>query len=238
MWHKIPAEIMDELEQLRRYTRKTANEASFTFCKRPHKPDKLYIGADFKGDNFGVEIGDCAKHLGKGAKVGDAHSHPIGSDSVGITPSNQDIYGSIQDADVYEKPQINCITAPNADIVHCMQPKEKPTKKKLKGYANNPKNGLAINPYVMDHFTTDFNVGLYDAKSGEIIDNPDPKRVVDNSLGKSSRFLRRSVREMEYGIFCEYIQDVMIPTAKDDRIQNICKAELKKRGLLDYLGIY
>ncbi len=229
---------MDELEALRRYTRRTANEASFTFCKRPHKPDKLYIGADFEGDNLGTPIGDCEEKYGTGTKVGDAHSHPIGSDSIGITPSNEDILGSMEDAYIDGQPDINCITAPGADIVHCMQPKKAPSEKKLKGYRNIPKSGLNQNPYVMDNFTTDFTVGLFDAKSGDIIENPDPKRVVDNAMGKSSRFLRKAIREMEYGKLCEYIQDVMIPDAKDDRVHNICKAELKKRGLLDYLGIY
>lgn len=226
---------MDELEELRKYTRKTANEASFTFCKRPHKEDKLYIGADFKGDNRGVPIGDCDKQYGTGTRMGDAHSHPIGSDSTGITPSNEDIYGSIQDAAEYKRPQINCITAPGADIVHCMEAKEVPSKKKLKGYGANPRNRMAINPYIMDHFTKDFNVGLFDDRTGEKIDSPDPKRVVNNMFGKSTRYLRKRIREMDYGTFCEYIQDVSV--ASDDRISDTCKTELKKRGLLDYLGI-
>ena len=65
MWHKIPKDIMDELALLREHTRKTSNEASFTFCKRPHK-DKLYIGSDFEGDDSSVIVGDCDKSAGKG----------------------------------------------------------------------------------------------------------------------------------------------------------------------------
>jgi hypothetical protein len=234
MWHKIPQEIMDELEALRRFTRRTNNEGSITFCKRPHK-DKLYIGADFEGDNRGVQIGDCSKHLGTGTRIGDAHSHPIGYDSTGLTPSNEDIYGSIQDARLQKKPQINCITAPGADLVHCMEAKEIPNNRKLRKYADNPKNTMAINPYILDNFTKDFTVALFDTESGEKVENPEPKRVVNNMFGKSSRYLRKTLREMDYGIFCEYIQDVTIPS--DDRIHNVCKTELKKRGLLDYLGI-
>ena len=235
MWTKIPSEIMDELEQIRKFTRKTSNEASITYCKRPHK-DKLYIGADFEGDNLGTEVGDCAEKFGTGSRIGDAHSHPIGYDSPGIVPSNADIAGSMEESYNSRRPQINCITAPGADIVHCMQPKGIPTSKKLKGYNANPKNSLAINPYITDHITEDFNIALFDAKSGVKLDNPDPKRILDNTLRKSPRFLRKAVRQMEYGIFCEYIQDTMNPT--DDRIHDQCKVELKKRGLLDYLGIY
>ena len=226
---------MDELEAIRRYTRKTSNEASITFCKRPHK-DKLYIGADFEGDNFGTEVGDCSEHLGKGSKIGDAHSHPIGYDSPGITPSNADISGSMVESDMARRPQINCITSPGADMVHCMQPKKLPTQKKVDGYGKMPKSDIAISPYILDNFTKDFDVALFDTKTGEKIDNPDPKRIINNTLGKSPRFLRKAVREMEYGIFCEYIQDTMSPA--DDRVHDVCKAELRKRGLLDYLGIY
>lgn len=226
---------MEELEDLRKYTQRTANEASFTYCKRAHK-NKLYIGADFEGDNRGTPIGDCHKDLGKGERVGDAHSHPIGFDSPGITPSNEDIYGSMEDASKQKKPQINCITAPGADLVHCMEPKELPDRKKLRGYRNNPKNTLAINPYILDHFTNDFEVGLFDTKTGEKVENPEPKRIIRNTVGKARKHLSRQVRQMEYGIFCEYIQDVM-NAAGDERVYDLCKTELRKKGLLDYLGI-
>jgi hypothetical protein len=234
MWHSIPKEIMDELEALRRFTKRTNNEASITYCKRPHK-DKLYIGADFEGDNRGVDIGDCSKHLGTGTRIGDAHSHPVGYDSTGLTPSNQDIFGSMEDAKKQKRPQINCITAPGADLVHCMEPKEVPSRRKLNRYGNNPTARMAINPYILDNFTKDFIVALFDSDSGEKVDSPDPKRVVSNMLGKSPRYLRKVLHEMDYGVFCEYIQDVTVAT--DDRIQTTCKNELKKRGLLDYLGI-
>ena len=226
---------MDELEAIRKFTRKTSNEASITYCKRPHK-DKLYIGSDFEGDNLGTDVGDCAEELGKGSRIGDAHSHPIGYDSPGIIPSNADIAGAVRESYDSRRPQINCITAPGADIVHCMQPKKNVTTKQVKGYETFPSARLAINPYIRDHFSQDINVGLFDAKSGIKIENPDPKRVIDNTLRKSPRYLRKALREMEYGIFCEYIQDTMNPT--DDRIHDQCKVELKKRGLLDYLGIY
>ena len=225
---------MDELEALRRFTKRTNNEASITFCKRPHK-DKLYIGADSEGDNRGVDIGDCSKHLGTGSRIGDAHSHPIGYDSTGITPSNQDIYGSMEDTRMQKKPQINCITAPGADLVHCMEAKEVPTKRKANKYGNIPKGVMAVNPYILDNFTKDFNVVLFDTNNGEKVESPDPKRVVNNMLGKSRGYLRKVLREMDYGVFCEYLQDTTVPT--DDRIGDTCKTELKKRGLLDYLGI-
>ncbi len=40
---------------------------------------------------------------------------------------------------------------------------------------------------------------------------------------------------MDRGNFCEFIQDINVP--KDDRISETCKTELKKKGILDYLGI-
>ena len=225
---------MDELEELRQYTRRTSNEASITVCKRPHK-DKLYIGSDFEGDNQSVMVGDCQKSTGKGTRIGDVHSHPIVSDGVGITPSDADIAGNIEESYHQKRKQIGCITANGADIVHCMEPKELPTKQQLKAYAQIPKNPYKINPHVVDNVAKDMDIVLFDAKSGTKIENPEPKRVVKNAFGKSRRHLQKTRRKMEYGAFCEYIQDVFVPS--DNRIQEECKSELKRKGLLDYLGI-
>ena len=81
----------------------------------------------------------------------------------------------------------------------------------------------------------DFEIGLFDKDSGERDNNPEPKRVIKNAFGRSTRSLRRSVREMERGVFCDFVQDLTVPS--DDRISDECKSELKKKGLLDYLGI-
>lgn len=234
MWHKIPKEIMDELEELRKFTRRTGNEASFTYCKRPHK-DKLYIGSDFQGNTYGTIVGDCSKEYGSGSRIGDAHSHPVVSDAVGITPSDADIFGSIEESKKSKREQINCITSHHADIVHCMQPKEIPSRKQYEGYKKIATKKGKINPYIIDNFSRDFNVGLFDRESGERIENPEPKRIVNNAFGTSHRHLRRAIRNMERGVFCDFIQDVFNPS--DDRVSDECKSELKKKGLLDYLGI-
>lgn len=236
MWNKIPKEIMDELALLRSYTKKTENEASFTFCKRRHK-DKLYIGSDFQGDNFGVAVGDCSDETGRGTRIGDAHSHPVVSDGVGITPSDIDVAGIFQESYTQKRKQIGCITSPTpgTDIVHCMEPKEEVTPKKYKRYNAVKQQNGKIDPYVMEHAGVDLDIALFDEKTGEKIENPDPHRVVKNALGISTRHLRRTIRDMERGSFCEYIQDIFNP--KDERIHDICKTELKKKGILDYLGI-
>jgi hypothetical protein len=237
MWNKIPKDIMDELAELRAHTRKTGNEASFTFCKRPHKPDKLYIGSDFQGDDSSVDVGDCDKATGKGTRIGDAHSHPIESDTVGLTPSDADVAGMMEATYRQKRKQIACITAPyrEQDIVHCMEAKKIPTKQQIKGYSQIPKNPYKFNPYVIDNVAKDVDVALFDRDSGNRIENPEPKRVIKNAFGKSRRHLQKTRRKMEYGAFCEYIQDVFVPN--DDRIQDECKAELRRKGLLDYLGI-
>jgi hypothetical protein len=234
MWEKIPAEIMDELDALRRHTRKTGNEASFTYCKKSHK-DRLHIGSDFLGDSTGTMVGDCSREYGKSSRIGDAHSHPVGSDAMGITPSDADIQGTVEDSHKHKRNQINCVTSPIADIVHCMQLKEPPTRKQLRGYSQLPKDRYKVNPYVIDNVGQDFNIGLFDRESGNRLESPDPKRVVDNAFGKSTRNLRRRTREMDRGNFCEFVQDINVP--KDDRISDTCKTELKKKGILDYLGI-
>lgn len=234
MWDKIPSEIMDELELLRKHTRRTGNEASFTYCKKSHK-DKLHVGADFHGDETGTMVGDCSKEYGISSRVGDAHSHPVGSDAMGITPSDADIQGDMEDSFRHKRPQINCITSPIADVVHCMQPKEIPTRQQLRGYSKLPKDRYKVNPYVLDNVGRDFNIAIFDRDSGNKLENPDPKRVVKNAFGRSTRNLRRRTREMDRGTFCEFIQDINVP--KDDRISAECKTELKKKGILDYLGI-
>jgi hypothetical protein len=235
MWHKIPKDIMDELQLLREHTRRTGNEASFTYCKRPHKKDKLYIGADFEGDPMGTEVGDCEHETGRGTRIGDAHSHPVVSDGVGITPSDADVAGLMEESLIHKRKQINCITSHEADIVHCMEPKEMPTKEQVKKYKQIPKNPIKFNPHILDNVAKDVDIALFDRDSGNRMENPEPKRVIKNALGRSRRHIQRTRRKMEYGAFCEYIQDIFVPT--DDRIQEECKTELKKKGLLDYLGI-
>ena len=225
---------MDELEELRKYTRRTNNEASFTYCKRPHK-DKLYIGSDFEGDNYGTMVGDCAKELGKGSRIGDAHSHPVVSDGVGITPSDIDVAGVIQESYRQKRKQINCITSHGADIVHCMEPKELPTGRQYREYNRVEQKPGKIHPVILDNVAKDFDIGIFDSHSGERISSPDPNRIVKNAFGISTRHLRKTVRNMERGVFCEYVQDVFAP--QDDRVGHTCKTELKKKGLLDYLGM-
>lgn len=234
MWQKIPKEIKDELEAIRRHTRYTGNEASITYCKRPDK-EKLYIGSDFHGGTESTEIGDCSKQRGTGRRVGDAHSHPVGSDTVGILPSEADMVVNLETTLENKKPQIMCVTSPAADYVHCIQPKEIVRGKKLRSYQKAAQTSKLYDPYVIDNVAKDFEIGLFDRDTGDRDNNPDPKRVVKNAFGRSTRSLRRSVREMERGVFCDFVQDLTVPA--DDRISDECKSELKKKGLLDYLGI-
>ena len=170
-------------------------------------------------------------------RIGDAHSHPIVSDAVGLTPSDADIAGMMEETYKQKRKQIACITAPynSQDIVHCMEAKEVPTRQQIKGYAKMPKNPYKFNPYVIDNVAKDVDVALFDRDTGNRIEDPEPKRVIRNAFGTSRRHIQKTRRKMEYGAFCEYIQDVFVPD--DDRVQEECKSELKRKGLLDYLGI-
>ncbi len=225
---------MDELELLRQHTRRTGNEASLTYCKRKNK-EKLYIGNDFHGDFESTEIGDCAKERGSGKRIGDAHSHPVGSDTVGIVPSEADLLVNLETTLENKNPQTSCITSPKADYVHCFKPKKIVKGRKLSGYRKAAQSGQLYDPFVIEHVANDFNVGLFDTKSGNKDEDPDPKRVIRNAFGASTRGLRRGVREMERGVFCDFIQDITVPG--NDKVSDECKSELRKKGLLDYLGI-
>lgn len=225
---------MDELEAIRRHTNQTGNEASITFCKKKHK-EKLYVGNDFKGDLESTEIGDCSAKRGMGERIGDAHSHPTGSDTVGIVPSEADLVVNLETTFENKKPQISCITSPAADYVHCFQPKTIIKGKKLNKYRNSAKTTQLYDPHVIDNVATDFNIGLFDRNSGEKDESPEPRRVIQNAFGRSTRGLRKGVKEMERGVFCDFIQDITVPS--DDRVSDTCKDELKKKGFLDYLGI-
>ena len=234
MWAKIPKEIMDELEAIRKHTSSTGREASITYCKKPHK-EKLYIGSDFHGDEDSTEIGDCSESRGAGKRIGDAHSHPVTYDTIGIIPSESDLVVNLETTTENKNPQISCITSPGADYVHCFQSKQIPKAKKLNSYrAATHRQGL-YDPYVIDHVANDFEIALFDRETGERDNNPDPNRVIKNAFGNSTRTLRKGVREMERGVFCDFIQDITV--SKDDRVSDVCKTELKKKGLLEYLGL-
>lgn len=234
--NKIPPEIQDELELIRRHTKRTGREASITFCKKSHKEhrkDKLHIGNNFKGDKTSTEIGDCSYEYGVSERVGDAHSHPTSEDTIGIIPSEADLTVNMENSFENNREQISCVTSPKADIVHCFSPKSIPTRKKMNAYKKAARDRKFISPYVADNVEKDFDIGLYDRDSGNLLENPDPVRVVDNAFGNSKRALRKSVKEMNRGVFCDFIQD--ITNHKDNRISDVCKSELKKKGILDYL---
>lgn len=234
MWKRIPKEIMDELEAIRQHTRQTGNEASITFCRKKNK-NRLYIGNDFKGDKDSTEIGDCSEARGAGERIGDAHSHPVTSDTVGIVPSEADLVVNLENTLEFKKPQISCITSQAADYVHCFNPKKIVKGKKLHNYRQAARNPRLYEPFVIDNVANDFEIGLFDRLSGDKDENPDPTRVVKNAFGGSTRTLRKGVGQMERGLFCNFIQDITVPS--DDRVSDTCRLELRKKGILDILGI-
>ena len=189
-----------------------------------------------------TEVFDCAEEFGASEKIGDFHTHPVLYDTIGILPSPGDMAGYIEDSYVHENRQIGCRTNHQVPYIHCMQPKKVPDKKTVNEYnraadrsvslSGATRKGQLVDPLFLERVDDDFDYAFFDRKSGERIDNPEPKKVIESSLGTSSRNIRRWIHEMNRGVFCNYVQDLTVPN--DDRIGQECRNELKTRRFFGY----
>jgi hypothetical protein len=235
-WNSIPTEVKSEIDELSRATGRDGREYSLTMCKKAHK-DRLFIGNDFKGNHESTLALDCNARFGKSQRIGSAHSHPSGTDTVGIVPSEADIFSNLADSKDHKHKQIDCITAPNNQFINCYQVNDIPDKRTVKKYEKALAESIEnrkTSPVYLDNVPKDFAISLFDKSSGKRDDNPSATSVIKSAFGASNRTLREKVKTMERSSFCEQIADYMGQGHRDDVVLE-CKKELGRRSILGFI---
>lgn len=231
---KIPEEIQDEIKIINKFTDKTGREASVTFCQKPGS-DHLFISNSATGTASGTEALGCDSRYGQSQRIGDVHTHPSDSDTIGILPSQADFYSTLVDSKMYKQRQISCVTSPTTPLTECYQPKMMPTPGQLYHYEKGLDQAMVGEPgFYMDNVSKDFEIGFFNPENGKRINKPHAKEVVKAAFGESAKDLRRNVKELERAGFCEYIASFTQPTKA---VTTECKAQLRRRnllGIIDY----
>lgn len=226
-FNRIPPEVMSELNAITNFTKSTGREASITFCQKKGQK-KVYVGGHTEGDETSTDVEICSKKFGNAERIGDAHTHPVAVDAVGIVPSEADMVGTLQESFFNNRPQVGCITSHYAPHILCMQPKYVPSPKELRRYEKALGNsGLEPDPYFIDNINSIMDFGIYKKPSGIRDDEPDMKELMRSVFGKSGKYVRRRIEEMERGPFCNYIQQLTVP--ENDDVSMACKEELRTR---------
>ena len=238
-WDKrIPNPVLRDIHEIVKTTKRTGREASITICKRPkHTKGREFTGAATLGDSTSTSVLPCDEKYGVTDRVGDVHTHPVSHDTIGILPSEADMTGYIRDSYYNRSRQIGCVTNHYAPHIVCMQPKTIPDKKKYREYENaldrNPDYiSRGIDPYFLDNVARDFNTAFYDRKTGEYEPDPAPKEVMKDAFAVAGRHTRDAVKSMNRTAFCQYVQDLSVPS--NDNISDLCREELEDK---EFLGV-
>ena len=223
-WAKIPEELQNEINHITDFTRQTNREASLTFCQKKGR-DRLFVANDDKGDGSTVEALDCSSVYGDSERIGDVHTHPVNSETIGILPSQPDLYGTLVDTYNTKRPQISCITNHITDMTECYTPKEVPSSEKLERYEQElDLREAGEGGFYLDNAPLDFDFGFFSTGSGQRIRKPTPKAVVKAIFGASTENLKKNVPPLQRGGFCEYVNNFSVP--KDDNVGKECYAVL------------
>jgi hypothetical protein len=245
-WDRIPKEVMNEVEGIRKHEKKSGKEASITVCKQD---GKYYTGGDEAGDETSTGVAQCQTKFGKGERRGDIHVHPNTDDRWGgsVLPSPADFTGFIETSFLENSKQVGCVTSNAVPYMHCVQPKTVPTRQKKNEYnkaldrqynSSKSKKSQFVSfddPYFQENIHKDFNSSYYDKDSGVKVRHPEAKKVLKCALGNSNRRFRHEVRDMEKSSFCKMIQNLTLPDRDD--VGQTCRDEIKKRnilGLIEY----
>lgn len=231
---KIPEEIQSEIKTINKFTDKTGREASITFCIKPGR-DHLFVSNSAEGTSSGTEALECDSRYGQSQRIGDVHTHPSDSDTIGILPSQADFYSTLVDSKMYKQRQISCVTSPTTPLTECYVPRQMPTPHQLYSYEKGLDDATTGRPgYYMDNVQKDFEIGFFSPENGKRINKPHPHQIVKAAFGESTKDLRRNVADLEKAGFCEYIASFTSPTKN---VVTECKAQLRKRnllGIIDY----
>ena len=237
---EIPVNVRQEMEDAIAETQKDGRERSLTFC-RLTGTNSIHVSAHMKGLAREVIVDTCSAKYGDAEKIGDFHTHPIHPDNMGISPSEADMTGTMEDSEFTKKRQIACISNHEAKHIHCYQPKEVPTLEHVNEYQDGlgtviRSNEMAPTPFFRTAPGKDFQHAWYDKKNYQRQEPPNVKAVVQDVLGKAVRAIRvKAVPEMEKGIFCQLLSDYSLPHLREEFIAE-CKKETRRRSIagIDY----
>jgi hypothetical protein len=196
---------------------------------------RVFTCNNYKGDSESTESPDCDSTFGTSQRIGDAHTHPVNTDTIGILPSPADITSTVQDSGKNKYPQVSCVTSPETPLTLCYEFNTVPSKKQVKEYrraATNYRNS-GSERYYADNISQDFNTALFDAGSGVRDRRPPADKVVNAAFGKSKNGLRKDVEPLGRDQFCQYTSDLM-GTGKRVDVLEECKQELNKRTFLGF----
>jgi hypothetical protein len=237
---EIPVNVRQEIEDAVAASAKDGRERSLTFC-RLAGTDSIHVSSHEKGLAREVAVDSCSVKYGDAEKIGDFHVHPVHPDNMGISPSEADQTGTMEDSVFTGKRQIACISNHEAKHIHCYQPKEVPTEQHVEEYRQAlgrqvRANEVAPAPFFRVNPGKDFQHAWYDKENYQRQEPPNVKAVVTDALGKAVRGIRvKRVPEMEKGIFCQLIADYSLPHMREQFIEE-CKKETRRRSIagIDY----
>ena len=231
----LPHEILPELRALEQYTGRTRKEISATFCRKPGLK-RLFVANHIGGDSGSVESLDCATAFGKAERIGDFHTHPTDSETIGILPSQDDVFTTLVDTFNTQRPQVSCITNNQTPLIECYKPKGIPTRNELDLYRNELHKAEIGDPgFYMDRFGVDFDAEFYDRETGKHVKHPKASAIVSAAFGNSRESLKRNVTQLEHTGFCEYVRSFTAPKRED--VTGECVRELRKQNILGIVDV-
>jgi hypothetical protein len=231
----MPREILPELRTMEAYTAQNKREISATFCRKPNSK-RLFVANHVGGEEGSVESLDCASAFGQSDRIGDVHTHPTTSDTIGILPSQDDMFTTLVDSFNNNMAQVSCITNDQTPLVECYKPKGVPTRAELDIYRNELHKAEVGEPgFYMDRAGADFDIEFYDRQTGKHIPHPKASVIVQAAFGNSHEVLRKNVTSLEHTGFCEYVRAFTAPRREDVTAE--CVNQLRKERILGFVDI-
>ena len=231
----LPRELIPELRIMERYTAQNKKEISATFCRKPNSK-RLFVANHVGGDAESVESLDCASAFGQSERVGDAHTHPRDDSTIGILPSQDDIFTTLVDSFNNNKAQVSCITNDQTPLIECYKPKGVPTRPELDLFRNElNKSDVGSPGFYMDNMDRAFDIEFYDRESGKHVPHPKASVIVQAAFGNSREVLQKNVTALEHTGFCEYVRAFTAPKRED--ITSECVRELRKEKILGFIDV-
>lgn len=232
-WRFIPPTIKAELTALASFTERSGREGSITFCNRDNR---IFVGASARGQYGSTETNECSKEeYGTSVRrIGDAHSHPVDGDTIGILPSPSDITSTIKDSYDHRTRVVSCITSHKTPLINCYQPKVVPSIQKLKEYQSamrraNKENGSE--EFFAENVRRDFNFRLFNRGNGIAQIKPPPETVVRTMFGDARGALRKDIDQFDRDGACQYWSE-LVGQGHRPEVIDYCKRDLGKKTIL------
>ena len=233
-WRRIPEPIKSDMDEIAKFTKRTGREGSITFGIKKHSA-RLYSCANAKGDANSTTSPSCDTRFGDSLRIGDAHSHPVTSDTIGVLPSPSDISSTVSDSGKEKLAQTSCVTSHETPLIICYQPKTTPSKQKIREYnqARTNYNRTGSERYYANNIEKDFDFALFERDTGTRNRYPPASEVIDASFGAAKQGLRKDVEPLGRDDWCQYTAALTGSGRRRDVIEQ-CKSELSKRSILGF----